>query len=68
MFFVFCIQCEEKGSINAGDAIYEVLSLHCNSEREEETVSPLSFADQISLQEDDAEEGESKMNLYTFVP
>ncbi|XP_026559129.1 rab GTPase-activating protein 1-like isoform X2 [Pseudonaja textilis] len=50
-------QCEGKGSINAGDSIYEVLSLHCNSEREEEAVSPLSFADQISLQEDDAEEG-----------
>ncbi|XP_070602830.1 rab GTPase-activating protein 1-like isoform X3 [Erythrolamprus reginae] len=56
-FYMKLKQCEDKGNINAGDAIYEVLSLHCNSEREEEAVSPLSSADQISLQEDDAEEG-----------
>ncbi|XP_039204886.1 rab GTPase-activating protein 1-like isoform X3 [Crotalus tigris] len=56
-FYMKLKQCERKGSTNTGDAIYEVLNLHCNSEKEEEAISPLSFADQISLQEDDAEEG-----------
>ncbi|XP_062989923.1 rab GTPase-activating protein 1-like isoform X2 [Elgaria multicarinata webbii] len=47
-FYMKLKQCEGKSHTNAGDAIYEVLSLHRHSEREEEPVSP---------QDDDADEG-----------
>lgn len=65
LIFCFDIQCEGKSHVDAGDAIYEVLSLHRESEREEEAVRPSNGVDQMSPPEDDAEEG--KMNLSDLV-
>ncbi|KAJ6654682.1 hypothetical protein lerEdw1_006704 [Lerista edwardsae] len=55
-FYMTLKLCERKSHTNTGDAIYEVLHLHRESEREEEAVRPSNDVDQISPQEDDAEE------------
>ncbi|KAH0618241.1 hypothetical protein JD844_017256 [Phrynosoma platyrhinos] len=48
--------CDGKSHTNTEDAIYEVMSLHRESERQEESVSSSSGIDQTSPQDDDAEE------------
>ncbi|XP_042322330.1 rab GTPase-activating protein 1-like isoform X3 [Sceloporus undulatus] len=55
-FYMKLKQCDGESHTNTEDAIYEVMSLHRESERQEESVSSSSCIDQTSPQDDDAEE------------